>query len=106
MTIKPIDQQITVLNSVQESKNQQNQNNRAHTTNQFIQGQQQIETEKDKTRITEYDETQGQKINQDSKKNNHNSKQQKKRKKKKGKNDLDEESFESEKKGTRLDIKI
>ncbi|SFH49664.1 hypothetical protein SAMN05192551_101231 [Tindallia magadiensis] len=106
MTIKPIDQQITVLNSVQESKNQHNQNNRAHATNQFIQGQQQIEKAKDKTRITEYDETQGQKINQDNKKNNQHSKQQKKKKKEKKKDDSTEETVISEKKGARLDIKI
>ncbi|RQD67782.1 MAG: hypothetical protein D5S00_09775 [Tindallia sp. MSAO_Bac2] len=105
MTIKPIDQQITVLNSVQESKNQHHQNNRAHNTNQFIQGQNQNDVEKNKSRITSYDESQGQKVKSDEKKEQ-NQQHQSGNKKKKKDNPDKEQTNKDNGKGSLLDIKI
>ncbi len=102
MSIRPIDHQISALNTVTEAKNQQNQQNKGHTINASMQDNMQNEVERNKTKVIQSDHTQGNQVDPDGQQKQDPDDHKKKKRKKEDKQRLAKEEF----KGNRLDVRI
>ncbi len=102
MSIRPIDHQISALNTVTEAKNQQNQQNKGHAINASMQDNMQSEVERNRTRVIQSDHTQGNKVDPDGQQKRDQDSNQRKKNKKQTKQKSAKEEF----KGNRLDVRI
>lgn len=67
MSVKPIDKQLMYQNSLHESKNLQNQQNKPMNTNQMLQNEEAKKLKREESRIQKGEGTKGQKIKRDKK---------------------------------------
>lgn len=102
MSIRPIDHQISALNTVTEAKNQQNQQNKGQNINAFMQDNMQNEVERNKSKVIQSDHAQGNKVDPDGREKGQREDGQKKKRNKHEKQKSAKEDF----KGNRLDIRI
>jgi len=102
MSIKPIDHQMSALNTVHEAKNQQDQQNKGQNINSMMQDKMQSEVEKNRNRVIHSDATEGSLVDPDQKKKQ----EQQSSKKKKNNKSEDLPQAKEDDKGIRLDIRI
>ncbi|GEM_PF-2077808 len=67
MSVKPIDKQLMYQNSLHESKNKQNQQNKPTNTNQMLQNEEAKKLKREESRIQKGEGTKGQKIKREKK---------------------------------------
>lgn len=103
MSIRPIDHQISALNTVPEAKKQQNQQNKGHAINLSMQDNMQSEVQRNKSRVIQSDHAQGNKVDQDG---SNRQQQEKKDRNNKKKNQELKKIEKEETKGNVFDIRI
>jgi len=107
VSIKPIDHNLTSINSLYQSKDKQQDFNKVKDTNTFLQNNSKVEIERDMSKIKNAEETLGKKIAEDGgKKSSSQEKSNKRQKKNKPNTEKDKVPINEEGKGLKLDLFI